>query len=320
MLCIKVTKIFQKKKTSVTYSFRQSFPLVEMQVHMFQNSCKKPYFPFCTFQPLLVVTLYDYEVFYFICMCPSQTTLTVSAWPQQSWEERGRFLLSLWHPVNKTAPALWATSGRVLLKCKRWRNIESNVSAPSTGDCCELQRVWLSVQVALLYEERCMWCWYSPPRRVGLLLKCLFIRSWVGETERCDATQLAHRRRGRRRCRCEERCCERYPGKDEFWWQLLSGWGSQTHGAQLISQGPVGRRWDNSASQTGSAPFPACQLGWIGSHGFYNDFIFSFLLLSCSFFFSLAFKHSSFSLYLFKKNKKKHANKLQSSLQPSALY
>ncbi|XP_054649485.1 IQ motif and SEC7 domain-containing protein 1 [Dunckerocampus dactyliophorus] len=33
-----VTKIFQKKKTSVTYSFRQSFPLVEMQVHLFQNS------------------------------------------------------------------------------------------------------------------------------------------------------------------------------------------------------------------------------------------------------------------------------------------
>uniref|UniRef100_A0A3Q3K181 SEC7 domain-containing protein n=1 Tax=Monopterus albus TaxID=43700 RepID=A0A3Q3K181_MONAL len=33
-----VTKIFQKKKTSVTYSFRQHFPLVEMQVHMFQNS------------------------------------------------------------------------------------------------------------------------------------------------------------------------------------------------------------------------------------------------------------------------------------------
>ncbi|KAG5837857.1 hypothetical protein ANANG_G00217480 [Anguilla anguilla] len=33
-----VTKIFQKKKNSVTYSFRQSFPLVEMQVHMFQNS------------------------------------------------------------------------------------------------------------------------------------------------------------------------------------------------------------------------------------------------------------------------------------------
>ncbi|KAM9504483.1 IQ motif and SEC7 domain-containing protein 2-like [Salvelinus alpinus] len=32
-----VTKIFQKKKTSVTYSFRQSFALVEMQVHMFQN-------------------------------------------------------------------------------------------------------------------------------------------------------------------------------------------------------------------------------------------------------------------------------------------
>ncbi|MFT7814236.1 IQ motif and SEC7 domain-containing protein 1-like [Arapaima gigas] len=33
-----VTKIFQKKKTSMTYSFRQSFPLVEMQVHLFQNS------------------------------------------------------------------------------------------------------------------------------------------------------------------------------------------------------------------------------------------------------------------------------------------
>ncbi|XP_056129083.1 LOW QUALITY PROTEIN: IQ motif and SEC7 domain-containing protein 1-like [Lampris incognitus] len=33
-----VTKIFQKKKTSVTYSFRQSFPLVEMQVHTFQNT------------------------------------------------------------------------------------------------------------------------------------------------------------------------------------------------------------------------------------------------------------------------------------------
>lgn len=40
LLHCKVTKIFQKKKTSVTYSFRQSFPLVEMQVHMFQNSCK----------------------------------------------------------------------------------------------------------------------------------------------------------------------------------------------------------------------------------------------------------------------------------------
>lgn len=35
-----VTKIFQKKKTSVTYSFRQSFPLVDMQVHTFQNTCK----------------------------------------------------------------------------------------------------------------------------------------------------------------------------------------------------------------------------------------------------------------------------------------
>ncbi|XP_061758494.1 IQ motif and SEC7 domain-containing protein 2-like [Nerophis ophidion] len=33
-----VTKIFQKKKASVTYSFRQSFPLVDMQVHTFQNT------------------------------------------------------------------------------------------------------------------------------------------------------------------------------------------------------------------------------------------------------------------------------------------
>ncbi|KAI4823551.1 hypothetical protein KUCAC02_012132, partial [Chaenocephalus aceratus] len=33
-----VTKIFQKKKTSVTYNFRQSFPLVDMQVHTFQNT------------------------------------------------------------------------------------------------------------------------------------------------------------------------------------------------------------------------------------------------------------------------------------------
>lgn len=40
-----VTKIFQKKKTSVTYSFRQSFPLVEMQVHMFQNSCESLFPP-----------------------------------------------------------------------------------------------------------------------------------------------------------------------------------------------------------------------------------------------------------------------------------
>uniref|UniRef100_A0A3B5MS16 SEC7 domain-containing protein n=1 Tax=Xiphophorus couchianus TaxID=32473 RepID=A0A3B5MS16_9TELE len=34
-----VTKIYQKKKTSVMYSFRQSFPLLDMQVHTFQNTC-----------------------------------------------------------------------------------------------------------------------------------------------------------------------------------------------------------------------------------------------------------------------------------------
>ncbi len=43
-----VTKIFQKKKTSVTYSFRQSFPLLDMQVHTFQNTCK-----FCSVSFLL---------------------------------------------------------------------------------------------------------------------------------------------------------------------------------------------------------------------------------------------------------------------------
>ncbi|XP_077579770.1 IQ motif and SEC7 domain-containing protein 1 isoform X2 [Stigmatopora nigra] len=33
-----VTKVFQKKKSSVTYTFRRSLPLVEMQIHVFQNS------------------------------------------------------------------------------------------------------------------------------------------------------------------------------------------------------------------------------------------------------------------------------------------
>lgn len=37
---LKVTKIFQKKKILVTYSFRQSFPLVEMHMQLFQNSCE----------------------------------------------------------------------------------------------------------------------------------------------------------------------------------------------------------------------------------------------------------------------------------------
>uniref|UniRef100_A0A8B9BN43 SEC7 domain-containing protein n=1 Tax=Anser brachyrhynchus TaxID=132585 RepID=A0A8B9BN43_9AVES len=35
-----VTKIFQKKKILVTYSFRQSFPLVEMHMQLFQNACE----------------------------------------------------------------------------------------------------------------------------------------------------------------------------------------------------------------------------------------------------------------------------------------
>lgn len=35
-----MTKIFQKKKNSVTYSFRQSFSLYGMQVLLFENQCK----------------------------------------------------------------------------------------------------------------------------------------------------------------------------------------------------------------------------------------------------------------------------------------
>lgn len=55
MLLIQVTKIFQKKKNSVTYSFRQSFSLYGMQVLLFENQCKwrvkallTPYYPFRT--------------------------------------------------------------------------------------------------------------------------------------------------------------------------------------------------------------------------------------------------------------------------------
>ena len=40
-----VTKIFQKKKILVTYSFRQSFPLVEMHMQLFQNACETPRTP-----------------------------------------------------------------------------------------------------------------------------------------------------------------------------------------------------------------------------------------------------------------------------------
>lgn len=39
-LLFQVTKIFQKKKNSVTYSFRQSFSLYGMQVMLFENQCK----------------------------------------------------------------------------------------------------------------------------------------------------------------------------------------------------------------------------------------------------------------------------------------
>lgn len=40
LFCSQVTKIFQKKKNSVTYSFRQSFSLYGMQVLLFENQCK----------------------------------------------------------------------------------------------------------------------------------------------------------------------------------------------------------------------------------------------------------------------------------------
>lgn len=39
-VCPQVTKIFQKKKNSVTYSFRQSFSLYGMQVLLFENQCE----------------------------------------------------------------------------------------------------------------------------------------------------------------------------------------------------------------------------------------------------------------------------------------
>lgn len=80
------------------------------------------------------------------------------------------------------------------------------------------------------------------PSHFNVPVPFVFIYSGVGKTERRDAAQLALWRCGRRRRRCEERCCEWHPRKDEFWWQLLRGWGSQTHSAQLISQGPVGDR------------------------------------------------------------------------------
>lgn len=92
--------------------------------------------------------------------------------------------------------------------------------------------------------------------------------SGTGETERCDAAQLANWRCGWRRRRCEERCCEWHLGKNKFWWQLLSWWGSQTHSAQLFSQGPIGYRWDIASSETGSAWLHYYQLGWIGLHDF----------------------------------------------------
>lgn len=86
-----VTKIFQKKKTSVTYSFRQSFPLVEMQVHMFQNSCKRLFF--LIFQ-LFLMTLDDNYVIYLSLF----TSLRLPSWYSSNlsspgWGEKGSYRL-----------------------------------------------------------------------------------------------------------------------------------------------------------------------------------------------------------------------------------
>ncbi len=69
---LQVTKIFQKKKTSVTYSFRQSFPLVEMQVHMFQNSCKYIHPSIClTICPsFFIYTITPFQLVYTLCSHP----------------------------------------------------------------------------------------------------------------------------------------------------------------------------------------------------------------------------------------------------------
>ncbi|XP_062315755.1 IQ motif and SEC7 domain-containing protein 2-like isoform X2 [Osmerus eperlanus] len=71
-----VTKIFQKKKTSVTYSFRQSFPLVDMQVHMFQNS----YYP---------------HGIRLTCASPGSERQLLMAFTAPSQQDRGRFTSDL---------------------------------------------------------------------------------------------------------------------------------------------------------------------------------------------------------------------------------
>lgn len=57
---LQVTKIFQKKKNSVTYSFRQSFSLYGMQVLLFENQCKScQLLSFCAY----CLTLHIYSNF-----------------------------------------------------------------------------------------------------------------------------------------------------------------------------------------------------------------------------------------------------------------
>ena len=38
--CLQITKIFSKKKSGITYSYKQSFPLSSMQVFLFETSRK----------------------------------------------------------------------------------------------------------------------------------------------------------------------------------------------------------------------------------------------------------------------------------------
>lgn len=77
----KVTKIFQKKKILVTYSFRQSFPLVEMHMQLFQNSCESPseaqHASQGLSEPMLIIRLHElpaFEVLLYNCIKVSEVS------------------------------------------------------------------------------------------------------------------------------------------------------------------------------------------------------------------------------------------------------
>lgn len=113
-----VTKIFQKKKNSVTYSFRQSFSLYGMQVLLFENQCKSVRGACCGLAT---------------SMC---TGALVHAWPCALWQETASQLSpcsqealrspvispSAWFPEDSTAgwlshacPCSHVTSGEQLI-------------------------------------------------------------------------------------------------------------------------------------------------------------------------------------------------------------